>query len=133
MMAQFFDLQDVSHGLNGTRVEDLGQLMTILNRLAHRRPFGFELIGENGKTLFIGISLKCGCVQFSSSDGDPPYWVAVAPGEHDLETEGMEYLIGRTLTPVLERHCVSIETLMQIIGHFLATGDRYRMVSWEEP
>jgi hypothetical protein len=132
MMAEFRDMQEMSHGLNGTRVYRLAELLMTLDRLRDREPFMFDLAGENGKRLSVGISPTCGCAQFSSSDGDPPYWVAVAPGEHDIETEGMEFLMGGTPTPILERHCVPTEMLMHIIDHFLATGDRPPDVLWEE-
>jgi Immunity protein Imm1 len=132
MIAQFFDLEDATSEFNGTKVGELAQFLAILRQLRHRDPFVAELVGENGNTLSVGISTTCGSAQFSSTDGAPPYWVALAHGRHDLSTEGMEFLIGGTPTPILKRHCLAIEAVNQIVDHFLTTGDRSPAVSWEE-
>lgn len=43
----------------------------------------------------------------------------------------IEFLTGNTATPVPARNILSFDELSQIALHFLATGERSELVSWE--
>jgi len=98
--------------------------------LSERDPFMFELAGENGYKLTIGLGNGIGCVQFSKSDGDPPYLVAQA--ETLLVTERQEFSMGGTPTPVNPEFCLSSERVKDIAIHFATTGDKHPALIWVE-
>jgi hypothetical protein len=79
MIVRFLDQQDESNPLNGSIIADNEQLSRLLDSLRTREPFLAQLFGDNGYSLMVGIGETIGCVQYSRSDGDSPYLVAVAP------------------------------------------------------
>ena len=130
MRAQFFDRQDDGNPLNGIVLEDSEALRKIVQTMQARVPFFAELVGINGRTLLLGLGSSDGCVQFSSTDGGPPYLMALRPND---EGEGeQEFLIGGTLSPVPRRYCLPMRTVEDIAATFLANGERYPGVEWEE-
>jgi hypothetical protein len=130
MKAQFFDRQDETNPLNGTVLHDSSSLRDIIIRMQQRAPFLAELIGENGCALLLGLGSSDGCVQFSSTDGSPPYWMAV--GSDPEGTGEQNFLIGNTATPVPRRYCISMERVEEIATTFLASGQRALDMVWEE-
>jgi hypothetical protein len=50
----------------------------------------------------------------------------------ELSTEGVEFLIGNTPTPVPSRYCVPFDTLKDVAEYFQMTGERSSVVRWEE-
>lgn len=78
----------------------------------------------------LGIGGTFGCVQYSRSDGGPPYLVAVPARPYPTKAD-IEFLTGNTATPVPARNILSFDELSQIALHFLATGERSELVSWE--
>lgn len=90
-----------------------------------------ELIGANGYILVVGIGGPVGCVQYSHSDGNPPYLVAVAPNPI-AEDEYIEFLTGNTPTPIPARHILPFEKVKEVVKYFHETGTRSAAVSWEE-
>lgn len=130
MMAQFFDRQDIDNPLNGTSITKLSELRSALKSTRGRSPFFAELIGDNGFKLLLGIGSDEGCAQFSSVDGSPPYFMAVAP---DGGEEGEKvFLIGDTASPVLKRYCLPYDAIEAIAETFLQIGRRKSDVVWEE-
>jgi hypothetical protein len=127
----FFDQQDASNPLNGSAIADGEELSRLLDSLRTRSPFLAELIGANGYILVVGIGGPVGCVQYSRSDGDPPYLVAVAPNPI-AEDEYIDFLIGNTPTPIPVRHIFPFEKVKEIARYFQETGARSATVSWEE-
>jgi|HubBroStandDraft_6_1064221.scaffolds.fasta_scaffold201684_3 hypothetical protein len=61
-------------------IRELRELENILDQLKLREPFGFELAGENGLALILCITSICGSVPHATSNNEPPYLLAVAPG-----------------------------------------------------
>ncbi len=116
--------------MNGTILESAAALTELFQCLSHREPFIFELRSENGVTLTVGFAVDRGFVQYSSSDGLPPYLVARADARRD--GDDIEYLAGGTLTPIAGKFCLRIEQVEEIATHFLASGDRSGTVIWEE-
>jgi hypothetical protein len=136
MKAVFNDLQDYSSSLDGAIVCDRNELFAVLDCVRDREPFICELEGENEYKLTIGAGKEVGCVQYSRSDGDPPYLVALAPGhqagEEEEEQEYVEFLCGNTATPIPKRNILPFEMGKRIAAYFIETGERCPAVSREE-
>jgi len=130
MRVEFFDLENESNQLNGSVLVNEEEISSLLARLAVRPPFIFELRGENGYMLQIGIAGSKGCVQHSPASGDVPYMMAVAP---EAETgDDVEFALGGTPTPISRRYILPIELVRQIAVHFAHTGNRGSLVGWQE-
>ena len=130
MRAQFFDRQDAENPLNGKMLDDPAVLQEIVHSSQERAPFLAELIGINERKLLLGLGSAYGCVQFSSTDGEPPYLMAVA---EKPEQEGEQaFLMGNTPTPVPQRYCIPMRKVVEIATVFLISGERASNVEWEE-
>jgi hypothetical protein len=131
MIIKFFDQQDESNLLNGSVIFDDEHLSRILDNLRTREPFLGQFFHENGYNIMVGIGGAVGCVQYSRSDGDSAYLMAVAsnpiPGKKDVE-----FLLGGTLSPVSVRYILPFEQVKEIAKYFRETGARSAKVSWEE-
>jgi hypothetical protein len=91
----------------------------------------FELRGDNGITLTIGYSDQCGTTQFGSSNGLPPYLMAVA--DDAVDNSGfVEFQAGGTPTPISRRFCLPIERVEKVVTDFFAQGSKSEAVTWEE-
>jgi hypothetical protein len=131
MKVEFFDRQDVQNPHNGVSIDEKSRLSDLLDQMKARVPFFCELLGQNGYKLLVGIGGRKGCVQFSRSDGDTPYFMAASHNPH-CPSEGVSFLIGGTLTYVPSRYCISFETVKDIAEHFLLNGERSPRAVWEE-
>lgn len=131
MNVTFNDLQDKSNVMNGTCVRNSLGLHALLEPFKDRQPFMFELVGANGCTLLVGFSKEVGCVQFSASDGEPPYLMAL--NDDMVEDEPFtSFLTGNTPTPIPRRFCLPIEQVLAITSAFISEGVRSDAVGWEE-
>lgn len=130
MNVTFHDIENSANALNGTIIQDSVGLSQILAGLRNRRPFFFELSGENGFKLTIGVG-ELGCAQYSPADGSPPYLIALAPNSESAEGYS-EFFAGGTPTPVLNRYCMPFESVRDIAGFFLRTGGAHPAFTWEE-
>ena len=131
MIVRFLDQQDESNPLNGSVIADNERLLGLLDSMRTRQPFIAALFGENGYHLTAGIGGAIGCVQYSRSDGDSPYLVAVASNPI-AEKGDIEFLCGNTPTPISVRYILPIEKVKEIACYFQAAGARSATVSWEE-
>jgi hypothetical protein len=113
MIVKTRDCQDQTSSVNGLAVTNDEQLIQILDSLRSRKPFFAGLVRNNGCTLLIGIGEEVGCAQFSRSNGDPPYLMAVAPRQF-AEHESVEFLAGNTPTPVPSRYILPFEKIKEI-------------------
>jgi RHS repeat-associated protein len=129
--AMFFDRQDAANPLNGIAVDSAEALRSIVHDMQRRPPFLSELIGTNGRKLLLGLGSADGCVQFSSTDGAPPYLMALQKGPKPEEGE-QNFLMGDTPTPVPRRYCLPMETVTEIAAVFLESGELASNVEWEE-
>jgi hypothetical protein len=151
MTVEFVDMQQESNPKNRSRFRDREELVSFLNDLLAREPFFFELKGENGFMLTIGIGKNANTIQFGAINGEPPYLMAVAAGkpesvsshgktpDSEAMSEGLdakigspEFLCGGTATPVPTRYCVPFDVMRDIAIHFLHTGGRHPDVRWEQ-
>ena len=131
MILRFLDHQDETNPINGLVIADDEQLSKIFDGFRTREPFFAEFYGDNGYKLLIGIGRTVGCVQYSRSDGDTPYLMAVAFNPH-ARVENFEFLAGNTPTPVSGRYILPLEQVKKITQYFRETGARSASVSWEE-
>jgi hypothetical protein len=131
MIVRIRDCQDQASSVNGLALTSDEQLFQVLDSLRTRKPFFAELVGENSCTLLIGIGGAIGCAQFSRSDGEPPYLMAVAPKQFS-ESEHVEFLAGNTSTPVPSRYILPFEDIKDIASEFRSTGTHSADVTWEE-
>jgi Immunity protein Imm1 len=130
MKAQFFDRQDAKNPLNGKTLSEPVAIRNIIQSVRQRAPFIAELIGDNGRELMLGLGSADGFVQFSSSDGSPPYLMALG---HTPEDEGeQDFLIQNTVTPIPRRYYLLMQKVEEIAAVFLHSGHRAPNVVWEE-
>lgn len=130
MNAVFQDLQQLDNPLNGTRLATAPEIASLFRSFIGRQPFLFSLCGENGFMLTIGFADDCASVQYSSSDGLPPYFMAVADEGDDGEF--VEFLAGHTPTPIPRRFCLPVERIAEIANAFVTNGIKSDAVHWEE-
>jgi len=151
MHVTFFDRQEQDNPLNGSLLVSGEETLNLLERLQFRDPFVCELVGENGYTLLMGLGGSVASVQYSRSDGEPPYFEAVAPGKPKqisgseghpwqaaVEADEMsgatapEFMIGGTATPTPSRYVVPYVRAREIAIYFVETGERDPDIVWEE-
>lgn len=130
MMAVFQDMEQAANPMNGMRLASPAAIDAFFCSLAGREPFMFELRGENGFTLTVGLAADCGTVQYSSSEGVPPYVMAL--GDEIDEGEFVEFLAGGTPTPIPKRFCLPLGLVQRIVQDFLTHGEESSAVEWEE-
>jgi hypothetical protein len=151
MTVEFIDLEWDANPRNASKIGAREELLALLNELHSLDPFFFELRGENGYTLTIGLGENVSAVQFSASDGGSPCLMVVAPGSAERLPDGdtnpysaaveadvqagivaPEFMCGGTATPVPTRYCVPYEVMKIVAVHFMETGARNPDVVWEE-
>ncbi len=77
-----------------------------------------------------GIGGNVGCVQYSRSDGLPPYLMAVS--SHPAMKRGcVEFLTANTPTPIAARYIISFDEVKAIVIDFLKAGERSDVVLWQ--
>jgi hypothetical protein len=128
---EFFDHETHADASKRRSILDETDLLGLFHSLIHRKPFFFELRGENGYSLFIGIGTSVGCLQHSLTNGDLPYMMAVNVQSND-SSKYLEFISGGTATPVSMRYCLPIQLVIDIAVYFLRTGKRSPAVPWEE-
>ena len=151
MTVEFIDMEWDANPRSGSKISTRDELLTLLAELRVLDPFFFELKGENGFMLYVGIGEKACAVQFGPSDGAPPFLMAVAPGKpHIPPNDGKstysaaaradarcrlvspQFMCGGTATPVPTRYCLPFETMQGVVLDFLESGARSPDVLWEE-
>jgi hypothetical protein len=132
MKVRYVNRQDKLDPMNGVVLADAGRLTELLDGRRNDAPFIADLTGDNGFELMIGLGCDLGCAQFSRADGEPPYLMAVSPHPLPVGAGYVEFLAASAATPVAARYIISFDELKQIARHFLDTGGRSDMVSWQE-
>jgi hypothetical protein len=131
MTVTFFDRQDRQNRLNGIVIREPAAIASLLESLTGRAPFLCELVGANGKNLLLGVGGGFGCAQYSPSDGSPPYLMAVA-ADSSQSNGYIDFLTGGTPTPISKGYCLTPDMTQKVAQHFVATGERYPDIMWEE-
>src|SRR5215510_4191747 len=107
MKSSVLDLQDPSNPANGRTIKSDAELDALLEASRERPPFLCELTGDNGYKLLVGLGGDQGCLQYSPSDGRPPYLMAVGDTFAEDGTF-IEFLTANTPTPIPAKHCMPI-------------------------
>jgi hypothetical protein len=130
MKVLYKNQQDKSDPMNGAVITEGAKLVELLDSCRNDPPFFARFSGDNGFKIMVGIGRDVGCIQYSRSDGEPPYLVALSV---DCPTNGkdVEFWTGGTATPIPARFILSSDELKQIALHFLETGERSDAVFWE--
>jgi hypothetical protein len=123
MKVIYHDLQGPKDVTNGPVLSTPADMTELFGALRHRKPFLFDLLGENGHRLTIGYSEIVGAVQHASSDGRPPYYMAVNEEARD-DDAAVEFLAGGTPTPILGRFCLPIQRILAVATEFVVSGER---------
>ena len=128
------DFQDGSNNpLDGIQVDGSDKLRVVLDQLQRRDPFILELEGDNGYRLTVGIGGPISCIQYSSSDGEPPYMVAVMKDRlQRSEQKDCVFLCSGQATEIRGSQCVPFSVLQSVASRFLETGVRSDEVDWIE-
>jgi Immunity protein Imm1 len=130
MVVEFIDRQDKTNSLNGVKISTGAELSKIIDDLRNRPPFFCELFGMNDCKLLIGLGQNVCCIQYSPSDGSPPYLMATSNSE-TYDHDYFEFLIGGTQTPVPSRYCIPFDVMKRIAVRFVEMGLRDPNVCWE--
>jgi hypothetical protein len=130
MIIRYHSHQDKFDAMNGQTIEQSEQLSELLDRRRSQRPFVAEISGDNGFQLTFGIGTNLCCVQHSHADGSQPYLMAVSPNP-SMSSGYVEFLSANTPTPIAARYIISFDELKQVAQHFLQTGERSNVVSWQ--
>lgn len=125
--------QSPADPLSGSHLDNADRLGSVLDGLQSREPFLLEIEGENGFRLTMGIGGPVGCAQYASSDGEPPYLMAVMkPLQPPVPTGEYVFLCGGQETPISADHCVPYAVLRAVAIYFMETGRRSPDVNWVE-
>ncbi len=128
MKLQFVDINNPPRP--STVFNNCEELREALDNLRNSGALMFELWGNNGYKLGIGLDSAIGCVQFSGIDHDPPYFMALA--NSPVSQESHSFPMNGSATEVRNKHCLPSTTVYQIACYFLETGERSPEVEWEE-
>ena len=131
MNVEYENQQDHFDPMNRIVFSDGAKLGQLLDARKRQPPFGARLSGENGYELMIGLGGRFAFIQYSLSNGDPPYLLAMSENP-PLKSGGIEFFVGNTPTPVTARHIIRFAELKEIAFHFIETGQRGSGVGWEE-
>jgi hypothetical protein len=131
MKAQFFNRQNDDDLLNGKMVGNSTELSTLLEKLDDSMACFYELIGENGYNLLLGMSTEMSCAQYSRGDGAPPYMMAIRPSTLEAIVD-QDFYTGGVATPVPGHFCLPRQLGVQIASEFMESGGRSHAVNWEE-
>jgi Immunity protein Imm1 len=131
MKVRYENQQDQRDLMNGNEIGTIGELAKLLDERRNSEPFLAELAGQNGYELMIGLGSGVACAQYSRSDGEPPYLMAVAP-QRRMKGRYVAFLMNNTPTEIPMRFILNFDEMKQIALYFLETGDRSGAFSWEE-
>ncbi len=106
------------------------ELRDLLYNLVKQEPRVVILEIPDVGIFTLGVGLPYGFVQFSKT-GDPPYLVASANGETNLDDE-MEFDSNGTPTPIPRRFCMPYDRVVDIIISFFINHEMPHFSKWEE-
>lgn len=130
MNVRYLNHQDKRDPMNRSIITGSAQLAELLDKARDKPPFVAQFSADNGYQIKSGISENFGCAQYSRTDGNPPYLMAVS-AEPLMKRGYFEFLAANTPTPIAARYIISFDELKMIVLHFLQTGERSDAVSWQ--
>lgn len=131
MRIRYVNQQNKLDPMNGVVIAESAKLAKLLDSRRNDPPFLGELAADNGYHIEFGIGGDIGCVQFSSTDGDPPYLMAMSANP-PMKSGYVEFLISNTPTPFAARYIIRFDELKEIALHFMETGERSNRVLWQK-
>jgi hypothetical protein len=129
-MVRYFNNQDELDPMNGKTITESAILANLLDSRRQDKPFLADLCGDNGFQIMIGIGGDASCVQYSRMDDKPPYLMAVST-QPPMKRGYVEFLVENTPTAIAARYIVTFEQMKKIALHFLETGERSDLISWQ--
>lgn len=129
MKVRYLNYQDKCDPMHDSVLVGDTELAELLNKSRYSSPFIAALLADNGFEITTGIGRDFCCAQYCH-DGDPPYLMAVSP-EPPMKRGYFEFLAANTSTPIAARYIISFDELKQVLLHFLHTGERSELVSWQ--
>ena len=130
MMVRYFNNQDELDPMNGKTITESAALANLLDVRRQDKPFLADLCGDNGFQIMIGIGGDASCVQYSRTDNKPPYLMAMST-QPPMRRGYVEFLVNNTPTAIAARYIISFDEMKKIALHFLNTGARSDLVSWQ--
>jgi len=127
---RFMDLGSRSNSEPKNFSDSTALLDCLRTAVVTRPPFFCEITSSAATKLLVGVG-QFGCVQYSTTDGEPPYWLAVYRNDA-WETDELSFLFEGEATPVALKNTMPFEIVELVIRHFCATGERSADVSWEQ-
>lgn len=103
MKVRYFNRQDKSDLMNGVEISESSKLAELLDDRRKNLPFIADLSADNGYELMLGIGADIGCVQYSRTDGEPPYLVAL-PAQQHVKSRYFEFLMNDSPIAISGRH-----------------------------
>jgi hypothetical protein len=87
MTVLFFDRQELSNPMNGLRIKSKIELDEALEKLGNREPFVFELVGENGYKLLVGVGKAI--ADFSGPFTNTTRYASLLPAQRPKRFSGL--------------------------------------------
>ena len=83
--------------------------------------------GEAGEHLILGVEQGYGLAFHDPQSDKEPYLSATT---RDGPDEEIEFDFGGTPTPIEARHCISVETMIRVAGHYYDHGILLKEIHW---
>lgn len=130
MNVRYVNQQDERDPMNHATVADSEGLAELLDKRRKNIPFIAALSADNGFQLMIGIGSGVSFAQYSHTNGELPYLVAI-PAQPRVKGKYVDFLMNNTPTPIPGRYILSFDEMKQIALYFRETGERCAVFSWE--
>ncbi|CAN5154424.1 hypothetical protein BH11CYA1_BH11CYA1_07270 [soil metagenome] len=106
------------------------ELTSFLRQLQSEEPSAGELVGENGYKLTVGIDGQVAFVQYSNTNGDPPYLVAQA--RTIVTKKKHDFIVTGSPTEVDGKCCLPFSEFEKVVCDFMETGQKSPFVEWAD-
>jgi hypothetical protein len=132
MRVKYLNLEYKNDPDNNREFEDATEVLSLLetDHPTRKLPYSFELYGDNGWVLDIGIETPS--YGFAQLERLEPWVCLVATNPKTADSNFMEYMVGGTPTPISGQYRISFEDVRKAISHFVSTGEGVSELAWEE-
>ncbi len=130
MNVRYVNQQDEHDPMNHATLADSERLAELLDKRRKNAPFIGTLSADNGFQLMIGIGSGVSFAQYSRTNRELPYLVAI-PTQSRVKSRYVDFLMNNTPTPIPGRYIVTFDEMEQIALYFLETGERCTVFSWK--
>jgi hypothetical protein len=109
--------------------QDLQNAIEQLEAEARARPFMVELFVDDHGSLCIGLGRSKSVVNFTSVDGNPPYFQSVGSPDED---EDIDFFYGGDWSDFPGSSAIPIDDARRAMIMFFETGVRPSTIRWQE-